>query len=69
MSGNSFKTTLAQREAQINLWLSMAEPYLAEVSATAGFDWPPRWVGAASQGIPTCRQPSGAASEGPSAAY
>jgi 4-hydroxy-2-oxoheptanedioate aldolase len=38
-SGNSFKTALAQRRAQIGLWLSMADPYLAEVSATAGFDW------------------------------
>lgn len=38
-SGNPFKTALAQRRAQIGLWLSMGEPYLAEVSATAGFDW------------------------------
>jgi 4-hydroxy-2-oxoheptanedioate aldolase len=38
-SGNSFKTALAERRAQIGLWLSMAAPYLAEVSATAGFDW------------------------------
>lgn len=38
-SGNPFKTALAQRRAQIGLWLSMADPYLAEVSATAGFDW------------------------------
>ncbi|MGI4858269.1 MAG: 4-hydroxy-2-oxoheptanedioate aldolase [Janthinobacterium lividum] len=33
------KTALARRQPQIGLWLSMADPYLAEVSATAGFDW------------------------------
>jgi 4-hydroxy-2-oxoheptanedioate aldolase len=38
-NGNSFKTALAEKRAQIGLWLSMADPYLAEVSATAGFDW------------------------------
>jgi len=38
-SGNTFKSALAQGRAQIGLWLSMADPYLAEVSATAGFDW------------------------------
>ena len=37
--GNPFKAALAAKRAQIGLWLSMAEPYLAEVSATAGFDW------------------------------
>ncbi len=36
---NPFKAALAARQAQIGLWLSMATPYLAEVSATAGFDW------------------------------
>jgi 4-hydroxy-2-oxoheptanedioate aldolase len=36
---NSFKTALAARQPQIGLWLSMADPYMAEVSATAGFDW------------------------------
>ncbi|MDP2015826.1 4-hydroxy-2-oxoheptanedioate aldolase [Hydrogenophaga sp.] len=39
MSGNAFKAALAARRPQIGLWLSMADPYLAEVSATAGFDW------------------------------
>jgi len=39
MSGNPFKAALAARYPQIGLWLSMADPYLAEVSATAGFDW------------------------------
>jgi 4-hydroxy-2-oxoheptanedioate aldolase len=36
---NRFKAALANKEAQIGFWLSMADPYLAEVSATAGFDW------------------------------
>jgi 4-hydroxy-2-oxoheptanedioate aldolase len=36
---NPFKTVLAAGKPQIGLWLSMADPYLAEVSATAGFDW------------------------------
>ncbi|ALD92784.1 4-hydroxy-2-oxoheptanedioate aldolase [Cupriavidus gilardii CR3] len=38
-ASNPFKTALAARRPQIGLWLSMAEPYLAEVAATAGFDW------------------------------
>lgn len=38
-TGNPFKTALKNRQAQIGLWLSMASPYLSEVSATAGFDW------------------------------
>lgn len=38
-TANAFKEALARRRAQIGLWLSMADPYLAEVSATAGFDW------------------------------
>lgn len=36
---NPFKAALAARRKQIGFWLSMADPYLAEVSATAGFDW------------------------------
>jgi len=36
---NSFKSALAAGQPQVGLWLSMADPYLAEVSATAGFDW------------------------------
>lgn len=36
---NPFKTALSQGQKQVGLWLSMADPYLAEVSATAGFDW------------------------------
>ena len=38
-SHNPFKSALANGQAQVGLWLSMADPYLAEVSATAGFDW------------------------------
>ena len=36
---NPFKAALAERRPQVGLWLSMADPYMAEVSATAGFDW------------------------------
>jgi 4-hydroxy-2-oxoheptanedioate aldolase len=36
---NSFKAALTAKQAQVGFWLSMADPYLAEVSATAGFDW------------------------------
>lgn len=36
---NTFKAALAQKQAQIGLWLSMANAYTAEVSATTGFDW------------------------------
>jgi len=38
-SGNPFKAALQRSQAQVGLWLAMANPYLAEVSATAGFDW------------------------------
>jgi len=36
---NPFKAALAARQAQIGLWMSAATPYVAEISATAGFDW------------------------------
>ncbi|MEQ0770679.1 4-hydroxy-2-oxoheptanedioate aldolase [Paraburkholderia tropica] len=36
---NLFKAALAAKRKQVGFWLSMADPYLAEVSATAGFDW------------------------------
>ena len=39
MSGNAFKSALARGEPQIGLWLSLAQPYTAEVCATAGFQW------------------------------
>jgi 4-hydroxy-2-oxoheptanedioate aldolase len=36
---NPFKAAIAEGRPQIGLWLSLAEPYTAEVCATAGFDW------------------------------
>lgn len=36
---NTLKRRLQAGEALIGCWLGMAEPYLAEISATAGFDW------------------------------
>ncbi|RAR71650.1 2,4-dihydroxyhept-2-enedioate aldolase [Paracidovorax anthurii] len=36
---NPFKSALAARYPQIGLWLSMADPYLAEAAATTGYDW------------------------------
>lgn len=36
---NRFKAALAAGQRQIGFWLAMSDPYLAEVSATAGFDW------------------------------
>ena len=36
---NPFKTAIAARQPQIGLWLSMADPYLAEAAATTGYDW------------------------------
>lgn len=36
---NAFKAAIAAREPRIGFWLSMADAYLAEVSATAGFHW------------------------------
>ncbi len=36
---NRFKAALAAQRPQIGCWVSMAEPYLAEITATAGFDW------------------------------
>ncbi len=39
MPRNSFKARLASGEVQYGLWLSLADPYAAEISAGAGFDW------------------------------
>jgi len=39
MTTNPFKAALQRGEAQIGLWMSLAEPYLAEICATAGFQW------------------------------
>ncbi|MGV2290120.1 4-hydroxy-2-oxoheptanedioate aldolase [Trinickia sp. YCB016] len=36
---NPFKAALKAKQRQIGFWLSMADAYLSEVSATAGFDW------------------------------
>ena len=36
---NPFKAALAAGQPQIGLWLSMADAYLAEVAATAHYDW------------------------------
>lgn len=36
---NTFKQALAEPRARIGLWLGLADPYAAEVCATAGFDW------------------------------
>ena len=36
---NLFKQAIAQPGAQIGLWLGLADPYAAELCATAGFDW------------------------------
>ncbi|MDR3453720.1 MAG: 4-hydroxy-2-oxoheptanedioate aldolase [Rhodoferax sp.] len=36
---NPFKKALADKRAQIGLWLSLADPYSAELCAGAGFDW------------------------------
>lgn len=39
MSTNPFKAALGRGESQVGLWLSMAQPYSAEICATAGFQW------------------------------
>jgi 4-hydroxy-2-oxoheptanedioate aldolase len=36
---NAFKHAIAAPGAQIGLWLGLADPYAAELCATAGFDW------------------------------
>ena len=36
---NPFKQALQARRTQIGLWLSLADPYSAELLAGAGFDW------------------------------
>ncbi len=36
---NAFKAALARREAQIGLWVGLADAYAAELLATTGFDW------------------------------
>src|SRR6185437_11244077 len=36
---NRFKAALARHELQVGLWQSLANPYTAEICASAGFDW------------------------------
>ena len=36
---NSFKLALQNKQAQIGLWLSLADAYSTEICAGAGFDW------------------------------
>ncbi len=36
---NALKAALARGQAQVGLWLSLADAYVAEMIATAGFDW------------------------------
>ena len=36
---NRFKAALKARQPQIGLWLGLADSYVAELSAGAGFDW------------------------------
>lgn len=36
---NPFKAALAQTTPQIGLWLGLGDAYVAELCATAGFDW------------------------------
>jgi 4-hydroxy-2-oxoheptanedioate aldolase len=36
---NAFKQALTEPRARIGLWLGLADPYAAELCATAGFDW------------------------------
>jgi hypothetical protein len=39
MPVNTFKLRLQSGEAQIGLWLGLANAYCAELAANAGFDW------------------------------
>ncbi|KPA22948.1 4-hydroxy-2-oxovalerate aldolase [Shimia sp. SK013] len=36
---NPFKHALSQGHLQLGCWLGLADPYIAEISAGAGFDW------------------------------
>lgn len=36
---NPFKHAIAKGELQLGCWLGLADPYIAEISAGAGFDW------------------------------
>jgi 2-keto-3-deoxy-L-rhamnonate aldolase RhmA len=36
---STFKTALARGDKQVGLWLSMGQPYSAEICASTGFQW------------------------------
>ena len=36
---NTFTRALARQEKQVGLWIALASPYAAEVTAPAGYDW------------------------------
>ena len=36
---NPFKRAIKNGEVQLGCWLGLADPYVAEISAGAGFDW------------------------------
>ncbi len=36
---NTFKQALKEKRPQLGCWVGMADPYAAEITATAGFDW------------------------------
>lgn len=36
---NSFKHAIAKGDLQLGCWMGLADPYIAEISAGAGFDW------------------------------
>ncbi|GHA61901.1 2,4-dihydroxyhept-2-ene-1,7-dioic acid aldolase [Amylibacter ulvae] len=36
---NPFKSAIANGDLQLGCWLGLADPYIAEISAGAGFDW------------------------------
>jgi len=36
---NTFKAAIAKGQLQVGCWLGLASPYVAEISASAGFDW------------------------------
>ena len=36
---NLFKAAIAKGQVQLGYWLGLADPYIAEISTGAGFDW------------------------------
>ena len=39
LARNSFTHAIARGEKQVGLWISLASPFVAEVTAPAGYDW------------------------------